>query len=540
MALRKAQTVWWPALWGAIYALSFAPGPLPSWSLAWLQLIALAFLCHFALKTNRPRQAALTGLTFGFTSFCVGLYWLTISMHVYGHLALPLAWLALMAFAIYLSLYPALACAISHFLCSPLSLANPLRIIWYSSIWAAAWTGAELLRGQVFTGFPWLATAYGQVEGWISGWSVLTGSPGVTFITAWIAAAVALTLKAETGAKVGSFTPRRGLALALAIVLAFIGAFLQQTPFATPTGTPIIVRLVQGNVDQAMKFDANIYEQVHRHYLDLASHRKTAKPEQSSRNPDLIVLPETVITRLSHRVPYQQWQDWISLAKNEHATVMLGVAVYDSKSHRYTNSVLAIDGRETPVSLAQGIASGRYDKHHLVPFGEYVPRGFRWFIDMMQIPLGDFNRGSTDQIPITIDSQRIAANICYEDIFGNELRSSVLKGATVLANFSNLGWFGDSWALRQHWQMARLRAMETRRPMLRSTNTGITGALDQYGEVVAQIPALVAGYVDVQIQGYQAMTPYVRWGDLPTVVFVLILLAIAVATRHRRNTSPDD
>jgi apolipoprotein N-acyltransferase len=174
----------------------------------------------------------------------------------------------------------------------------------------------------------------------------------------------------------------------------------------------------------------------------------------------------------------------------------------------------------------------RYDKSHLVPFGEFVPFGFRWFVNLMSIPLGDFTRGTSKQKPFAIAGQRIAPNICYEDVFGEELLPAVRgttgtqDGATMLANFSNLAWFGDSWALRQHWQMSRLRAIETSRPMLRTTNTGATGAIDHRGHGIAQLPPNRVGVLDTTIQGQQGLTPYVRVGNgLILGLCVLILFA---------------
>jgi len=214
---------------------------------------------------------------------------------------------------------------------------------------------------------------------------------------------------------------------------------------------------------------------------------------------------------------------------------LMGVPLYDAATGQYTNSVISVKPGEAWQRLAAGDPNHRYDKQHLVPFGEFVPWGFRWFVDLMQIPLGDFTRGRTDQSSFAVNQQRVAANICYEDVFGHELLPAVRQGATILANFSNLGWFGDSVALRQHWQMARFRAIETQRPMLRSTNTGMTGAINEFGQTIAILPAMVAGYVDVQIQGRAGLTPYVRWGDYPFVLLACGILILALFGRRRRQ-----
>jgi apolipoprotein N-acyltransferase len=226
---------------------------------------------------------------------------------------------------------------------------------------------------------------------------------------------------------------------------------------------------------------------------------------------------------------------------------MMGAALFDRTTGTYTNSVIGID-RTTPLeALTSGHTTQRYDKQHLVPFGEFVPWGFRWFVDLLRIPMGDFNRGSTQQRPFAVGDQHIAPNICYEDVFGEELLPALLSGtlasappsapfagASILANFSNLGWFGDSWALRQHWQMARMRALETSRPMLRATNTGMTGVIDPQGRTLASLPPHRAAVLDISVQGQRGLTPYSSAGNLPILLLTGLILLIAFYRRHKQ------
>jgi len=203
-----------------------------------------------------------------------------------------------------------------------------------------------------------------------------------------------------------------------------------------------------------------------------------------------------------------------------------------------TNSVLLFDR----AAFTAGSGPARYDKRHLVPFGEFVPWGFRWFVDLMTIPLGDFGRGADEQPPFAVGQQRIAFNICYEDVFGEELLPALAgtDGATILANVSNIAWFGDSHALPQHLQIARMRTLETARPMIRSTNTGVTAAIDFDGRVLGALPPYQLGSLSVTVQGRSGLTPYARTGNWPvTALSLLILLAVAarfalaVATRGK-------
>lgn len=525
---------------GAIYALTFAPGPIHEFALPWVQFLVLAGLAHQIWQASSIKQSLLTGFLFGFIAFSIGLYWLTISMHVYGQMPLALAIIALFAFAAYLALFPALAAVLTFALRlrpnkQALAL-SPLALIGQASIWASAWTLSEWLRGTLMTGFPWLNTAYGQTSGWLAGWATVSGAYGTTFVTAWVCGAVAVTLAAEAKQNNSTFTPKRGLALALAIVLTFMGASLQQTSFTETKGESLTVRLVQGNIDQGIKFLDSTFNEANQHHLDLASHRANPEAAEQQPTPEVVLLPETAINRFAQQIDTTVWQDWVRFTQSDQTTVLVGIPLFKSATREYTNSVIAIKPTDRWQALSDGQAQQQYHKQHLVPFGEFVPFGFRWFVDLMQIPLGDFTRGTSEQRPFTVKQQSIAANICYEDVFGHELLPAVRQGATILANFSNLGWFGDSMALRQHWQMARMRAIETQRPMLRSTNTGMTGAIDEFGNAIAKLPPMTAGYVDVQIQGRSGLTPYVRWGDWPVLWLVCGILVIAFIVQRRRRT----
>ena len=173
-----------------------------------------------------------------------------------------------------------------------------------------------------------------------------------------------------------------------------------------------------------------------------------------------------------------------------------------------------------------------------MPFGEFVPWGFGWFVRMMHIPLGDFARGGAGQPPFEVGGQRIAFNVCYEDLFGEELRDALLgeRGATVLANVSNIAWFGRSHALPQHLAIARMRTIETGRPMLRATNTGVTAAIDAHGRVIARLDDHVAGELDVRVQGTTGLTPFARTGNAPAWIGALLLVAAtAFAPRTGRT-----
>lgn len=530
---------------GLLHAVSFAP-----WGCWWAQLVVL---CGFATLTQAmirhrrsPRLVALAGLLFGFGWFLAGVGWLYVSMHTYGLMPAPLALLALVLFALYLALFPAAAAGLTALLCRgafgdaiPSSMPAPRAwvkpTLRFASSFAASLTLAELVRGYLFTGFPWLAVGYAQMDGPLTGFAAVAGSPGVGFAACFIAALLAnlahLAL-ARDPLYDGRAVPAIVAPLASIAALLVIGQMLLAVTWSHASGEPLKIRLLQGNVPQQMKFDPRIARQTMQRYLELIE----AEPA------DLIVLPETAWTVPWASTPPELADRLKRFVQSSGSAVAIGLPLVTvaggesrneadrppsaTQSTTLTNSVLLFDR----AAFAAGAIPMRYDKRHLVPFGEFVPWGFRWFVDLMTIPLGDFGRGADDQPPFAVGQQRISFNICYEDVFGEELLPALRgeDGATILANVSNIAWFGDSHALPQHLQIARMRALETSRPMIRATNTGVTAAIDFDGKVLAALPPYQLGALSVMVQGRRGFTPYARTGNWPILAFSVLLLAAAL------------
>lgn len=522
---------------GAAHALSFAPGPLPHWILPFTQIFALAVLAFFVFRATSIAQAALGGFIFGFANFAVGLYWLYISMHEYGGMAAPLAAAAVLILAAGLALFPAFAAGLARRLTASL-LRGASGYGWHvlaAAIWASSWTLAEWLRGTLFTGLPWLNIGYAHVEGVLAHWAPILGVYGLAWFAAFAAGAIALLAIAKDTAN----DAKAAVGVGLAILSGLIGIGLGHVVWSSPQGEPLIARLVQGNIPQSEKFDPQLFHNGLVTYMELAA----LPPKSADGAPDLIVLPETVIPIFQNRLAPQVWERWLAIADERNADVIMGIPLQDHHEgvDRYTNSAIGFNADTTVEDLLEGTTAHRYDKHHLVPFGEFVPTGFRWFVNTMQIPLGDFNHGPVRQRLFPIDDQVIAPNICYEDVFGEEIIQSVRNsgtqgpGASILVNMSNLGWFGDSWALRQHLQISRMRALETARPMLRATNTGMTAAIDPNGAVRASLAPMSKGVLDVEVQGMTGLTPYVRWGNVPVLVWALMMLLLGFACGRRQK-----
>ena len=522
---------------GGIHALGFSPDPLPGWSLPFVQLVCLAFLFWHVFASPSTGRAAWRGFAFGLGFFIVGLYWIFISLHTYGGLAAPLAVASVVVLAAGMALYLTLACAVSYRLTADAlhRITGMGGQILIASVWASSFALAEWLRGTLFTGLPWLNIGYAHVDGFLAGWAPIFGVYGMAWLAAFISAAIALLARAQGSP---NDTPA-ATAVATGIVLALAGMALSYINWSRPHGQPTLVRLAQGNIPQSEKFDPALMQQGIETYMQLAA----LPAKQEGATPSIIVLPETIMTLFQDSYAPQVWDQWRWIATRQNATILMGAPLHGivDGQDRFTNSAIAFNG-DTPLDqLLSGTPDMHYDKHHLVPFGEFIPTGFRWFVDAIAIPLGDFNRGSKRQSLFQLDGQVIAPNICYEDVFGEEIIQSVRAseqhgpGATMLVNLSNLGWFGNSWALSQHLQISRMRSLETARPMLRATNTGMTAAIDPDGAVRAVLPPHIKGVLDVEVQGTEGLTPYVRWGNTPVLILSVLLLGLGFY-RVRRPT----
>jgi len=475
------------ALLGVAHALAFAPFGLP-----WLQWLALAGLFALALPAARPRDAALGGFAFGLGWFGVGVSWVYVSMHTYGEMPALLAAAATAAFCAFLALYPALAL----WLGTRLAAAAAWRAL---VLLPAAWAGTEWLRGVLLTGFPWLASGYAHTDGPLAGFAPVAGVHGVTLVAALLAGSIALIAHRRRA--------RMLAPAALAAVLLAGGQALRAIEWTAPAGEPIRVQLLQGNVPQNLKFADGGMSLSEEAYLPLL---------RNAAQADLVVMPESVLPLPLSHLP-EPTLETLAEVPRQGAALIFGIFIEQPRGH-YFNSA---------VGLAPAGTSQHYSKRHLVPFGEFIPWGFRWFVDLMQMPIGDQQRGEPYQPPMELAGQRIAVNICYEDLFGAEIRQAWRNPAqapTLLLNLSNLGWFDDSLALPQHLQISRMRALETGRPVLRATNTGATAIIDARGRLVAQLPYLTRGVLSGEVQGYRGDTPYLRYGDAPALAVILLAL----------------
>lgn len=466
-----AASVAWPFTFG------LAQGQ-PVW---WLQLLALGALAWQLDRCSGFRQGLLVGWLFATVWLCGIFWWLFISLHTYGGLAAPLAVLAVIGLAVFLASYYALACAV-------FVVIAPARRSLRAVVFAALWLLAELARVEFFTGFPWGQAGYAHLNGWLDDYARWVGVHGITFLAAFVAAGLA------------GWDPSRRLVLLFPLIALVIVAVSLVAGRQTSTSAGSLqVTLLQGNIAQNEKFQPG---------TGLATALRWYGEQLQGAKTALVVAPETALPLLPQQLPPGYWSALEARFASGAQAALIGIPL-GSYTAGYANSVVGLK------PVAAGAASAyRFDKHHLVPFGEFVPPGFRWFINLMNIPLGDFSRGALGQAPFDWQGQRLAPNICYEDLFGEELAVSFANPATaptILVNVSNIGWFGNTVAIDQHLNISRMRTLEFERPMIRATNTGATVIIDHTGRVTHELPRHTRGVLVGEVEGRNGLTPYAQW-----------------------------
>ncbi len=489
-------TAYWPYLLalvlGALTVAAFAP-----LQLFWLPLLTLAPLFYLWSRTPGWRAAAMLGWSFGLGLFGAGVSWVYVSLQQYGGMPVAVAILATVLFAAFLALFPALVGILQSIFTTPNQRLLALPALWMLVEW---------LRDWIFTGFPWLALGYSQVPfSPLAGYAPVLGVFGVSLV---LLAGVSLLASA------------RWAGLVAVLVLWGGGWALQQVQWSQPQGEPFSVSLTQGNIEQGLKWDPQ------RLYNSLDSYAELVRQSRGK----LIVLPETALPMFYHDVPPEYVAFLAQRAKKNAGDLLVGLAESDQDSGRYYNSIVSLGSAPQQV----------YRKVHLVPFGEYValPWLFQPLLQYLHIPMSDFSSGNARQAPLHVAGQQVAVSICYEDVFGEEVIRQ-LPQATVLVNVSDDTWFGDSLAPEQHLQIAQMRALETGRYLLRSTNTGVTAIIDEHGRVLDRLPTFVPGVLNGTAQGFGGSTPYVMWGNAAALLLAALLLLPAgwSVVRERRQSS---
>ena len=477
-------------------------------SLWWLQLLAMGVFARALLGAGSLKQAAWRSWVFSTAWLCGSIWWLYISMHTYGGLPSWLAALAVLLLSSCLALFYMLVCMIFHHITIK-NVKNVQNIdvagvfnAYAAIIFAACWMLAELARGTWLTGFPWGAVGYSHVDGPLAGLASSIGVYGMCFVSAYMSMLLVQLVDKPT-------KPLRVQAALLAV--SFIALLVVSSPsldtskdpakIANQQTPPLQVTLLQGNIPQNEKFQAG---------SGVATALGWYAEQLEKVQSGLVVTPETAIPLLPQNLPPDYWRNVQQpfKAENGQKAALIGIPM-GSRAAGFSNSVLGF--KPTPLVLS---APYQYNKDHLVPFGEFIPPFAQWFIDLMNIPLGAFNRGGSAQPPFYWQGQRLGLNICYEDLFGEELAgrfTSPATAPTILVNLTNIAWFGNTVAIDQHLNIARLRSMELAKPTIRATNTGATVIIDAQGQVTQSLERHTRGVLVGQVWGNTVITPYASW-----------------------------
>jgi apolipoprotein N-acyltransferase len=483
------------ALLGALLVLAFAPfGVYP------LAVLAPAGLL-WSISDVSWRRAAWRGFLFGAAEFLVGVSWIYVSVHDMGGVSPFMAVLMLLFLVAVMALYAAATCAVT----AACGGASGRR----AAVFAAAWVLFEWLRGWLLTGFPWLTLGYSQVDSALKGYAPYIGGFGVSFVV--VVSAGLLLLACRSG------TWRRALpSLAGLVALWCVGWGLGAVDWTHVAGTPLSVSLIQGDIPQDQKWEPAAFIPT----LDL--YRKLTEQNWASQ---VIIWPEAAVPAYQDEVQISYLDPLEADARKHGADIVLGIPTYDPVRDDYFNSVITL-----------GRSDGTYHKRHLVPFGEnfeFLPEWVKSLLRDMDLPYSSFSRVAERQKPLQVAGFAVGTSICYEDAYGADILRD-LPQAAFLVNVSNDGWFGDSIALPQHLEIARMRALEAGRWLLHATNTGITAIVDDKGRIRGQAPTAEVYVLQGRIQPLAGATPVTRWGNAPIVTLCLLML-LACAWRARRG-----
>jgi len=483
---------------GAALNLAFAP-------LAWWPVGLIAPAVLFALiRGLPPRRAAWAGATFGVGLFAVGTYWLYTCLHVFGLVPVWLTVLLQAALVAIMAAYTAALCFVANRFWRKPGMTRDWLVL------PGLWVLLEWLRGWALSGFPWLSLGYAFIDSPLAGWAPVLGVYGVTWAVALAATGLGVAVMP------GMPAAARAAALAAIVAVCVAPALAGRHQWTHPAGAKIPIAAVQGAVSQDRKWQIDNRDATMARYTKLTDRAWGAR---------LIVWPESALPVLANNIT-DYLQNLRTTARAHDADFAIGLVNYEPATGRYFNGLLVMneDG------------DGWYYKRHLVPFGEYFPvPGFvRSWMRLMSLPYDDISAGSEHQPALRAAGQSLGLTICYEDAFGSS-QLDVLRKATLLINVTNNAWYGDSTAPHQHLQIARMRALEAGRFLIRAANDGITAVIGPHGELAAKLPQFQEAVLRADVQPMTGLTPYARFGNYPVVAAALGLLALASWQRRVRS-----
>ena len=493
----KIKFQFWAIGLGLIQAASLSAFLNDAFSAA-LQVVGMAYAIRVL---NTAKHKFIFAWIYS-TCWLIGsVWWLHIALHQHGHLPVIISLTAILILCGGLALYYAVA------MCIYTSYHDGLRAWQKGLLLAGCWTMAEMARAQFFTGFPWAAVGYAHINSYLSLAAPWIGVYGLGLMAVWMAAYLGES----------PWVYRRQKIMGVMVVLSLLIPIERQSENES---SRVSVALLQANIPQDLKFNSG-REQALEWY----------KAQSLNSRAQITVLPETALPYLQKDLPKDYWESFEQKFNGTQQIAIIGMLTRTPQG--YANSAVAL-GLETSTSV--------YNKYHLVPFGEFTPIMFKWFTQMMSLGLTDFTRGSDAAAPFIWQHHKISVNICYEDVFGEELAKRFVQGRenvpSILVNISNIDWFGDTVVVPQHLNIARMRSLEFNRPSIRATNSGGTAIINAQGEITHQLKPFTRGVLRGEVASVnKEITPFAywagHWGLKPLWLLCLVLMAVLIRQAKR-------
>lgn len=494
-------------LFGAVIPFTFAPFNTISSFFSYLIFLPLSLFIFQLLNVGSAKEAFFKGWLFGIGFFAVGVSWLYVAIHDFGGAHWSLAGILTAVFIIAIVIFYAFFSWSVYKIREKLNQRRSSRqsssgrsglILFYIPV---LWVFFEWLRSWVLTGFPWLLVGYPLIETPLSAYAPIIGIYGLSLLVMFISSLLNARIKPVYSV--------------LAIVLLMVtGVFLEKIQWSEPQGKALKVALIQGNVQQSVKWDRFQLEKTKQLYVNLS--------QQQWQSNDVIVWPENAIPTFYHNLASSFYHNLSLQAKATQTELITGLPVFDDDTQQYYNAMTNLGGQQ-----------GYYYKTHLVPFGEYVPLAslLRGLIKFFNMPMSGFDAGKTEQPLISIKGNKVVVSICYEDVYAEDVMRQIPHAQWML-NLSNNGWYGNSFAPHQHLEMARMRALESSRDLARSTTSGISALINYKGQIIVKGPQFKTAIVTGNIQPRTGITPYVFWGNYP-ILFIISSLFLFLLFSNR-------
>lgn len=501
-------------------SLVFAYAPFSQWYLA----LTIPSIVFYQINSLSAKKASKLITIFAFGWFASGISWVHVSIDQFGGLPLVVSIALMLLLCLYLSLFPALAA----YLTGRFSLQNKLNLWLLPSFWLAA----EYLRSVVLTGFPWLSLGYSQIDSPLASFAPVIGEVGITALVIIInicLAKIFITLKQKTQSTL------LVLPSALLITIAMVSYLLSQANWITPTTKAVKttkVALVQANIAQEIKWAPEQEWPTMLKYLD---HTRV------NYDADIVIWPESAIPALEPSV-----QDYLTTVNSSallnNTAVITGIINYNFESKEYFNSLIVVGPKSADDE--QGYSyfhRNRYSKNHLLPIGEFIPfqEWLRPLAPLFNLPMSSFSRGNYKQSNLVANDLHLLPLLCFEIAFPHQLSANLTLETDILLTVSNDAWFGNSHGPHQHMEIARMRALEFGRPLLRATNNGITAVVDHQGKFIDSLPQFEEAVLKAQVPLVEGRTPYSLWPRLTLLlmIFIPFTLAMFLQLKNKRDNN---